>query len=196
MKVFGIYGSPRRGGNSDLLLEECLRGAREAGAEVETVRPAEMEISGCRACGACEKTGECIVADQMQRIYPLLDSAERIVLAAPIFFYSFPAQLKALVDRAQSRWSRRLLAEKFPPSTGLQRLGYLIAVGATRGKNLFAGVELTTRYFYEALGVKYCHGLLFRRLDEKGAVKRRPELLQQAHELGRRLVAGGDCVGA
>ena len=195
MKVFGIYGSPRRGGNSDRLLEECLRGAREAGAEVETVRPAEMKIAGCRACEACAKTGECVIADDMQGVYSLLDSAERLVMAAPIFFYSFPAQLKALIDRGQSRWSRRLLPEKFPASAGQKRLGYLIAVGATRGRNLFEGAELTARYFFEALGVKYCRGLFCRQLDEKGAVERQPQLLAQARGLGQRLVESADCVG-
>jgi multimeric flavodoxin WrbA len=191
--VLGIQGSPRRGGNSDALLAACLQGAKEAGARIETVRPAALKISGCLACGACEKTGECAVEDDMQKVYPLLDEAERIVVASPIFFYSFPAQLKALVDRAQSRWARRLLLEKFPPRRE-KRLGYLIAVGATRGKNLFEGAELAARYFYEALGMEYCGGMTARRLDEKDAVSKRPELLDQARELGRRLAKESDCI--
>lgn len=187
MLVLGIYGSPRRGGNSDLLLERCLEGAKSAGLEIRTLRASELKISGCQACGWCEKTGECRLDDDMQKVYPLFDRAGRIVLASPIFFYSFPAQLKALIDRAQSRWSRRLLKEKFPQTNGPERRGFLIAVGATRGKNLFEGVELTARYFYEALGVKYSGGLFFRRLDQKAAVLEHPVYLEQAYRLGEQI---------
>ena len=92
MKVLGIQGSPRKKGNSDILLDKCLDGARGAGAEVEVLRPSALKISGCMECGGCDNTGECVVKDDMQDVYPLFDEAERIVLAAPIFFYSFPAQ--------------------------------------------------------------------------------------------------------
>ncbi len=147
MKVLGIYGSPRKGGNSDLLLDESLKGAADAGALVSSLRCCDLEISGCIECAGCDATGECVVDDDMQQVYPLLDEADVIILAAPMFFYSVPAQAKALIDRCQAMWCRRLLGEtpheKKAPSRGR---GYLIAVGATKGKNLFEGVELVAKY--------------------------------------------------
>jgi len=73
MKVLGIYGSPRKGGNTDQLLDKVLEGARSAGAEVKRVYTRELNLCGCIECGGCDKTGECVVQDDMQKVYPLLD---------------------------------------------------------------------------------------------------------------------------
>jgi len=85
MKVLGIYGSPRAGGNSDLLLDRALEGAAEAGAVRDRVYVRDVSISGCLECGACEETGACVIPDQMEEIYPRLQEARVIVMAAPCF---------------------------------------------------------------------------------------------------------------
>ena len=139
MKVLGIYGSPRRNGNSSILLDEALKGAGEMGAKVSTIRVIDLDITGCRECGGCDRTGKCVVVDEMQKIYPLLDYANTIIVASPIFFYGFPAQLKALVDRCQAEWNRRRLVkgdeERKRYDSGR---GYLLAVGAP-------GVRISSR---------------------------------------------------
>ena len=109
MKVLGIYGSPRKGGNSDQLLDKALEGARSAGAETSTVYARDLKMVGCLECGGCNHTGECVVEDDMQAIYPLLEEAEVIFLASPIFFYGVTAQVKALIDRTQALWSKKRL---------------------------------------------------------------------------------------
>ena len=86
MKVVGIYGSPRKEGNSDLLLDSALRGAHTKGIEVERIYARDLEISGCIKCGACEKSGTCAIEDDMQDVYHLPDSADVIILCSPIFF--------------------------------------------------------------------------------------------------------------
>lgn len=187
MKVLGIYGSPRKGGNSDILLDRALEGAGDAGAEVKRVYARELDISGCRECGGCDRTGECVWKDDMHKVYPLLDEADAVIIATPMFFYSMPAQLKALVDRGQARWSGRQLRK-----TSEQRKvhdsgkGYLIAVGATRGDNLFDGIELTARYFFDALDMSYEGGIFFKRVDGKGIIESVPGALDQAYELGKK----------
>jgi multimeric flavodoxin WrbA len=185
MKVLGIYGSPRKGGNTDQLLDKVLEGAQSAGAEVKRVYTRELSLCGCIECGGCDKTGKCVVQDDMQKVYPLLDWAEVIFLASPIFFYGVTAQAKALIDRAQAHWSRQLL-EKTPEErkSHTRGRGYLITVGATRGKNLFEGAILTARYFFDALDMSYDGGIFFRSLEKKNAVKENPETLQEAFTLG------------
>jgi len=183
MRILGIYGSPRQGGNSDLLLEKALEGAKSAGAEVSSLRAGDLDIGGCEECGGCDETGECIVDDDMQKVYPQLDEADAIILATPIFFYAPPAQLKALIDRAQAPWNRRRLAKKKTHDSGT---GYLIAVGATKGKNLFQGTELIARYFFDALDMNYGGSILFSQVDKKGAIARHPDALDQAYRLGQR----------
>jgi multimeric flavodoxin WrbA len=189
VKVLGIYGSPRRGGNSDVLLDKALEGARLAGAEVASLFVRDLKMGGCLECGGCDATGRCVVDDDMQRVYPLLQEAHLIILSSPIFFYSFPAQTKALIDRCQAMWNLRKLTRKDEERRGYQHgYGYLIAVGATRGKNLFEGAQLVARYFFDALDMEYKGGIFFRGLDKKGAVAGRIESLEQALEFGKEAV--------
>jgi multimeric flavodoxin WrbA len=190
MKVLGIYGSPRKGGNSDQLLDSALEGAKSAGAEVLRIYARDLTMSGCIECGGCDETGECVVEDDMQKVYPLLREADVIFLSSPIFFYSVTAQLKALIDRGQALWAEKMLA-KSPGEQGIPsgRRGYLIAAGATRGKNLFEGAQLTARYFYDALDITYHGGIFFRRIEKKTAVQENPETLQEAFNLGRKAVS-------
>jgi multimeric flavodoxin WrbA len=189
LKVLGIYGSPRRNGNSSILLTEALRGAAVLGATIKTISVAEVDISGCTECGGCDKTGKCIIEDDMQAIYPRLRDANVILLASSIFFYGFPSQLKALIDRSQAEWNRRRIS-KNPEE--LKRYdsgkGYLLAVGATRGKNLFEGVKLTAHYFFDALDLSYEGGLFRAKIEEKGDIRNYPEILIEAYEFGKKIV--------
>ena len=213
-RVLGIYGSPRPGGNSDSLLDAALEGARSGGARVDAVYVRDLKLAGCRECGGCDRTGECVVNDDMQKIYPLLKKAQAIFLASPVFFYGFPAGLKALIDRAQALWVRKNLARSQEaggrepgatkakmknsdlntPSPQLSapsfREGYLLAVGATRGKNLFSGMELTARYFFDTLDLSYRGGILIREVEGKGTIGNRSEFVEEARELGRKAGAG------
>ncbi len=185
MKVLGIYGSPRKNGNSDLLLDKVLEGANAAGAKIRKVYVRDLKISGCRECGGCDKTGECVIQDEMDKIYPSLWDSQIIFLSSPIFFYGLPAQAKMLVDRSQAMWSKRRL--KKPPKQSRRYdhgRGYLIAVGATKGKNLFEGAQLTARYFFDALDKSYEGGLFYRAVEGKGTITNHPTALKEAFDLG------------
>ena len=85
MKILGLSFSPRPQGNTDVLLNEVLNGARQEGAEVELLRACDKEIRPCDGCRACWETGECHIKDGMQEIYPKLLEADGIVLGAPIY---------------------------------------------------------------------------------------------------------------
>lgn len=187
MKVLGIYGSARKGGNTDQLLDRALEGARSMGAEIRKVYARDQNMCGCLACGGCDKTGKCVVQDDMQAIYPLLEEADIIFLASPVYFYGVSGQVKLIIDRSQAMWSKRMMvknaAERKRYDSGK---GYLISVGATRGENLFEGCQWTARYFFDALDMSYEGGIFFRKLDKKTAVDRHPETLREAYDLGRK----------
>lgn len=104
-KVLILSGSPRKGGNSDLLCDEFMRGAREAGHSVEKLRVAEKKIAPCSACYYCRQSGgECVHRDDMGEVLQKMIDADVIVLASPVYFYSIDAQLKAVIDRTVARW--------------------------------------------------------------------------------------------
>jgi multimeric flavodoxin WrbA len=189
MKVLGIYGSPRKGGNTDTLLDEALRGAAEAGAEVSSVHCCDLDMIGCIECGGCDDTGECILDDEMNEVYPKLLEADVIILASPIFFYGITSYAKAFIDRCQALWCKRMM-EKAPEQrrTYDGGRGYLISVGATKGKQLFDGAELVAKYFFDALDMSYEGGVLLKGLESKGQVAGNSDMVRQAYDLGKSAV--------
>jgi multimeric flavodoxin WrbA len=124
----------------------------------------------------------------MQELYDKLIDADVVALASPVFIYSLSAQAKAMIDRTQALWARRyVLNQDFP---GANRQGVLLVTGATKGRLLFVGSRLVAKYFFDAINVRYAAEVLVRGVDEKGAINNRPEVLEQARDLGRRLGQG------
>jgi multimeric flavodoxin WrbA len=186
LKVLGIMGSPRIKGNTDLLLEEALKGAKSQGAEVEKIVVDKLEIAPCKEYLGCFKDGNCVIRDDMDDIYPKLLGADVVIIASPMFFYGVSSQAKALIDRCQALWARKHILKQSLPNSG--RKGAFIAVGATKGKRLFEGAILTVKYFFEAIGVEYADELLIRGVDARGEIKEHPIALSDAFELGKRVV--------
>jgi len=186
MKILGIMGSPRKRGNTDLLLDETLRGARSQGAEVEKLMVSELDISPCLEIYGCLKDGHCVIDDDMQQVYVKLTEADHIILASPMFFYGLTSQVKALIDRCQALWVRKYILKQIPPRT-TKRKGIFISVGATKGKRLFDGATLTLKYFFDAIDVQYSAELLVRGIEKKGEIKKHPTALSEAFQIGKEL---------
>ncbi|MDO8490584.1 MAG: flavodoxin family protein, partial [Dehalococcoidia bacterium] len=185
--------SPRKKSNTDLLLDEALRGAKEAGAEVEKLVVINLKIAPCAEYYACFKDGECIIKDDMQMVYARLLEADVVILTSPVFFYAVTAQVKALIDRCQAIWARKHHLHWTVSRPG--RKGAFIAVGATKGQRLFEGPVLTAKTFFDAIDVSYAGDLLVRSVEERGEVKQKPALLEQAFALGKTLVVTGPEAG-
>jgi multimeric flavodoxin WrbA len=189
MKVLAFNGSPRHGGNTQVLLSAVAKGAASAGGEIEIIRLADLNISPCLSCGGCDKTGVCVVKDDMGLLYEKMDGARRIILASPIYFYSITAQAKAFVDRAQAFWSRKYILKKkgeWQENTG--KLGFFVSVAATKGEKIFDGAVLTAKYFYDAIGFGYGGALLVKGIDKRGEMAKDVDRMAQAEEFGRRIV--------
>lgn len=103
-KVLILSGSPRKGGNSDVLCDEFAKGAKEVGHEVEKIRVEEKDIACCKGCYACKNNGVCAIKDDMTQVLQKMIDADVLVLASPVYFYSIDAQLKAVIDRTVARW--------------------------------------------------------------------------------------------
>ena len=99
MKVLGIVCSPRKDGNTEILVEEALKTTREAGAETDIFLVTGKKIEGCDACGSCHQTGKCKIKDDMQPLYEKMEAADAIIFGSPVYFHNYTAQAKAIIDR-------------------------------------------------------------------------------------------------
>ena len=186
--VLGIAASPRRSGNSELLLDLFLAGAESGGAEVLKVVAARLRIAACMACDRCWRDGRCVVKDEFQDVYERLIAADVIAVATPVFFAGLPSQVKALIDRSQCQWARKFKLKV--PLTATQaghsrRRGVLIGVGGDSRED-FSGVIQTVKRFFDVQQADFWGRLLFAGVDAKGEIGNHPTALQEAHDLGFR----------
>lgn len=188
MKVLGISGSPRRGGNTDLLLDAVMRGAASKGAEVKTIVLNDLKIAPCQHCDACLNTGNCRVMDDMQMVYRELEEVDRIVLASPLHFMGITAQMKLMIDRCQALWARKYVLKIPPLGKGQEKKGFFISVGGRKVANLFEPALATVKALFYVLNITYAGALLFPGVDEKGAIAKHPTALEQAFLAGQKLV--------
>jgi len=188
LRVLGIAGSPRRAGNTDLLLAEIMKGAASRGAEVKTIILNDLEISPCQHCDACLTAGRCRIDDDMQKVYRELEAADRIVLASPIQFMGLTAQMKAMIDRCQALWARKYVLKISPLGDRRERKGFFISVAGRKGANVFDGALITIKSLFAVLDVTYAGELLFRNVDEKGDIAKHSDALRQAFLVGHELV--------
>jgi multimeric flavodoxin WrbA len=189
-KILAIYGSPRLEGNTTVLLKKAVQGVRETGLEVEEIFLRGLKMSPCLEIYGCKKTGRCVIQDDFQDIYDKLDQCCALMLSTPIFFYSVSALTKILIDRCQSFWVKKnWVGPMGPQDLRPRKKGFLISAGATKGKRLFDGVLLTIRYFFDALDMDLTEKLLYRELDFEGDVFKQPQVLDEAHEAGRRFAS-------
>ncbi len=171
--VLILAGSPRMGGNSDLLCDEFKKGAETAGHKVEKINVGKLNIGYCRACYACKKTGKCFQQDEMADTLDKIIGADVLVLASPVYFYAIDGQMKTLIDRMVARWTE-IKNKDF----------YYIVTAADPDKRALERSVECLRGFADCLsginerGVIYGTGIY-----EKGTIKGSPAM-QEAYQLG------------
>ena len=174
-KVLILSGSPRKGGNSDILCDQFMKGALEQGNEVEKIFIAEKKIAPCSGCYFCRKSGgRCALNDDMGDILQKIIDCDVLVLSSPVYFYSVCAQMKIVIDRTVARWTE--IANKDL---------YYITTAAEDEADTMDGTLACFHGFamcidgYEEKGTLYGRGV-----TDKGDVRERAELMQIAYEMG------------
>ena len=175
-KVLILSGSPRKGGNSDILCDEFQKGAESVGNQVEKIFVAEQKIPPCTGCYYCkDHAGKCVFNDGMADLLQKIIDCEVLVLSSPVYFYSLSAQLKAVIDRCVARW-REIKNKDL----------YYIATSAEDDEDTLDTTLACFHGFakcidgYEEKGTLYGKGVY-----EKGEVLHRPELMKIAYEMGQ-----------
>jgi multimeric flavodoxin WrbA len=175
-KILILAGSPRKGGNTDRLVEAFVKGAGD-GNEVEIISVADYKVNPCIGCNSCftREENRCFQDDDMTKIYAKLGEADTVIIASPVYFYGISAQLKAIVDRLHT-----------PMRNGfnIKRLG-LILVGAAELPELFDAIITQYRLVLNFFKLEDAGMVLVRGAREKGDIKK--EDLNNAFNLGKSL---------
>jgi len=183
MKIIALAGSPRKGGNTDLLTDALLESAAGAGASVEKVYLNDLDIRGCQACYVCRKKGKCKIDDDMPSLFEKLLEADAWVVATPVYWWGPSAQTKLVIDRLfpveYAAHKERLKGKKGVLLTSFMdepeaATPYLI--GMIRSSFSYIGVE----YVGEVLARAY----------KKGEVRDMPDIMEQARQMGKKLAGG------
>jgi multimeric flavodoxin WrbA len=176
MKILGLCGSMRKGGNTEFLVNEVLQGAQEEGAEIELYRVSGKDIKPCDGCHTCMKTGECHVQDDMQGLYKKMLEADGIIYGTPSYFYTMSGQLKNIIDRTT--------ALNCPGRSLANKVGSVVTTGGGLG---LASI-LKDLYFYmvtkQILPANFIAGYGL----EKGDTAKLVNGIKAARETGKQMV--------
>lgn len=186
INVLAIYGSHRRGQNSDMLVGKMLEGIGSENISVEKIYASESDINSCTACEGCYKLGNCIIRDEMQAVYRAIDKADIVISSSPVYFYTVTSDMKKLIDRCQVVW-----ASKYKTGSTLiskeHRVGYIVCTaGEPENRSYFDCTVKVFELFYKCINTELIGSLLVSNVDEIH-VKDRLDIQLEAFELGRQL---------
>lgn len=177
--VLILSGSPRKGSNTEMLLQAFQRGAEAAGHQVAVFDTAAKQIGGCRACQACwSKETACVFQDGFTELEPLLEAADVLVLASPIYWFALSAQLKAAIDRLYA-YNR----EQTRRPLKIKETALLLVAGDTE-VSVFEGAVKSYELMMNYLGWQDCGRVLVPDVNDRGAIAGNAAL-QKAEELGK-----------
>ena len=183
MHLLVLAGSPRKGGNSDLLCDALICGAEEVGNTAEKVYLRDLHIVPCRACYGCRGTGACVQRDDMTQLLEKMIAADVIVLATPVYFYAMDGQMKTMIDRTLPRY------------TEIRNKEFVFIATAAAGARAMERTIDGLRGFTDCLpGAKVRDVIYGAGVYQKGDVTE-TAAMDQAYQAGRRLSSGGEAIG-
>ncbi len=185
-RIIAVLGSPLLQGNTARLLDEAIRGAREAGCSVEKIEVTTLKFNACREIFYCRQNTTCAMKDDMTPIYEKVRDIDGIIVATPVMTMGIPGVLKCFIDRFQvffmgkyMRGDSLVTAEKRD-----KRLGLYIGISGMNVPYVFDGAKLTIQAFFQIIDIRYWGELLIRDMDTIQDLSRRPELLEEAYQKG------------
>ncbi len=188
-RIAAIYGSPRKGGNTSILMDRFIEGTSEAGysmdriIKIDKIYAGKLNISPCRECYNCSKTGKCIINDDMQKVYDILIKADFIAISSPIFFTTVPGYLKAIIDRCQRFWVLKYEHKK--NVIGKRRKGIMIGTAGSGRKDIFDCLRKVVRSFFDVLYVDQICDFVFNDIDKKGDILKNKRALEAVYTFGK-----------
>jgi len=185
-KIIGLLGSPLVEGNTAILLDQALLGAKAAGCEVEKVVVANLDFQACNEMLFCQEHETCIMDDDMQQQYTKFREMDSLILATPVMTMGIPGRLKSFLDRFQVFYMAKYVRKDplISREQAAKRNGLFICISGMKIPEVFVGVKLSVLAFYDLIDCTYRDELLINDMDTIRDVRSRPDLLEAAYKKG------------
>jgi NAD(P)H-dependent FMN reductase len=185
-KIIGLLGSPLTEGNTAQLLDRALKGAEDAGCEVEKIVVANLDFQACQEMMFCKEYETCILDDDMQAMYPKLRGMDGLIVATPIMTMGIPGKLKSFIDRFQVFFMAKYVRNKplISKEKKMERKGLFICISGMNIPEVFVGAKMTVKAFFDIIDCRYSDELLISDMDTIKDIKTQPDLLEAAYKKG------------
>ena len=175
-KIFIVDSSLRTNSNSSLLASSFAKGAKESGNEVILVKIKDMDLHFCRGCLTCAKTKKCIIADRMSFLLEEVSSSDILVLAAPVYYYGLPGQLKTFLDRLNPLYFKE---------NKLRDIYFLSVAGEEEDDAFDGSIDMINRWASCFDGAKLVSSIKAKGIDKPNEIIDKGDYLKEAFELGK-----------
>ena len=185
-KIIGLLGSPLTEGNTAQLLDRALKGAEDAGCEVEKIVVVNLDFQACQEMMFCKEHETCILDDDMQAMYPKLRGMDGLIIATPVMTMGIPGKLKSFIDRFQVFFMAKYVRKKplISKEKKKERKGLFICISGMNIPEVFVGAKLTVKAFFDIIDCQYSDELLISDMDTIKNIQAQPTLLEAAYKKG------------
>ena len=185
-KIIGLLGSPLTEGNTAQLLDRALKGAEDAGCEVEKIVVVNLDFQACQEMMFCKEHETCILDDDMQAMYPKLREMDGLIVATPVMTMGVPGKLKSFIDRFQVFFMAKYVRKKplISKEKKKERKGLFICISGMNIPEVFVGAKLTVKAFFDIIDCQYSDELLISDMDTIKNIQAQPTLLEAAYKKG------------
>ncbi|MGE5628842.1 MAG: flavodoxin family protein [Solirubrobacterales bacterium] len=179
MKIVVLFSSPNPDGNTGILLKSFLMHCKE---EVNYINVYTLNVKPCTDCRACYKTGICIINDDMNELYNLVENCDAVIIASPMYFTSLPGPLKLVIDRFQAYWSRKFIIKDHEPLK--RKRGVLLMTSGVKSDLGFSSCEAIAKQFFSLINADFNFKIYGEETD-KYPIKSNEAILKTSEEKGR-----------
>jgi putative NADPH-quinone reductase len=185
-KIIGLLGSPLPEGNTAQLLDRALKGAEDAGCDVEKIVVVNLDFQACQEMMFCKEHETCILDDDMQAMYPKLREIDGLIVATPVMTMGIPGKLKSFIDRFQVFFMAKYVRKKplISKEKNKERKGLFICISGMNIPEVFVGAKMTVKAFFDIIDCQYSDELLISDMDTIKDIQAHPELLEAAYKKG------------
>jgi multimeric flavodoxin WrbA len=185
-KIIGLLGSPLTEGNTAQLFDRALKGAEDAGCEVEKIVVVNLDFQACQEMMFCKEHETCILDDDMQAMYPKFRDIGGLIVATPVMTMGIPGKLKSFIDRFQVFFMAKYVRKKpfISKEKKKERKGLFICISGMNIPEVFVGAKMTIKAFFDIIDCQYSDELLISDMDTIKDIQAQPGLLEAAYKKG------------